>query len=678
MDTREWMILKGALAAIVVRVFFLFFLMARIAVGAVDSSGYPFSLVCPLGTGQYGEYQGQSFFNPVLTIFSDHVTRDWQCWCGSFTRWNQYFVSGVDPWRNLWHYTQEDYTRPHTGDVGVIFGNDSNHQVLFGSVDSNFCSLLKDYNGPGGSQQYGETLYCPQIDVDGNPIWPSNLKIIPVSREGRNFSARVSVGSDKESHGVAWWPEWQTDCIKGTDWWKISHEDGLLVAVPSDISACANVQTDISGRVDVLRRPFPGPGGGYSPRVVDPQQGDRVSFADFSISRLFSSSPDALLQGRDPKLDGLYVVGIEAVFNVAAEIVNYSTVSSDARSIPVRLYVDNGSVSDPVTRVPLGEDIVLKAPSAGGERENALLTKLSMADLLRLVPGSPSELNIGNRVFNLVACIVELGVPDASLENDCSTEMIIELRPFDPALDKPTVEVWADPVLSPLDGYVTVFWRGSFGSTCLSWDISGVSGREGSARVQLTEGKTYVIICYSPAGLVSANLSLKKIAFNLAVSWTIRGGRVDRVARDDGRVVLTAVPEPGYSFQEWGGDGSCAGASDTCVLVMDRDRNVTAAFDLVPVVIEPPSHILGKLKVVVVNPKKGSVQIAASYPSQGRCGAGCLKYFQETEITLTVTPKSGWHVVWQGACKGEQGLSCHRTVGGKLQTVKAVFKKNRK
>lgn len=55
-------------------------------------------------------------------------------------------------------------------------------------------------------------------------------------------------------------------------------------------------------------------------------------------------------------------------------------------------------------------------------------------------------------------------------------------------------------------------------------------------------------------------------------------------------VTLTATADTGWSFTEWGGD--CSG-TDTCVLTMTADRDVTATFDLttyqiyMPVIIKP-------------------------------------------------------------------------------------------
>jgi hypothetical protein len=76
------------------------------------------------------------------------------------------------------------------------------------------------------------------------------------------------------------------------------------------------------------------------------------------------------------------------------------------------------------------------------------------------------------------------------------------------------------------------------------------------------------------------------------------------------KVTLTATPEPGSTFEGWGGD--CEGtAGNTCELTMLEDQNVSAAFDQSPGPPSPPTPPVNgqaKLRVTKIKPKKPKVK----------------------------------------------------------------------
>lgn len=118
------------------------------------------------------------------------------------------------------------------------------------------------------------------------------------------------------------------------------------------------------------------------------------------------------------------------------------------------------------------------------------------------------------------------------------------------------------------------------------------------------------------------------------------------------------------SFQQWQGD--CAGATSPCVLIMDRDRNVTATF------ASPPaeSHLL----TVAVS---GSGSVVSTIPD-GRisCGSNCSASFNDGQsVTLQARAAgsarfTGWNSP-QGVCAGTDA-TCIFTMSGAI-TVNAGF-----
>ena len=111
-------------------------------------------------------------------------------------------------------------------------------------------------------------------------------------------------------------------------------------------------------------------------------------------------------------------------------------------------------------------------------------------------------------------------------------------------------------------------------------------------------------------------------------------------------VTVTATPNLGYRFVEWG--GACLG-SGTCSVTMTADRSVTATF------ATTPTHRL----------------IARAQPAAGGTVSGGGTYNSGTVVTVTATPNSGYRFDrWSGACTGSGACSVTMTT---TRIVLAVF-----
>ncbi len=129
----------------------------------------------------------------------------------------------------------------------------------------------------------------------------------------------------------------------------------------------------------------------------------------------------------------------------------------------------------------------------------------------------------------------------------------------------------------------------------------------------------------------------------------------------DTSVTLTAIPDPGESFQGW--SDACTGTDPTCEIQMiDGDWygvHVSAAFTVTP-----------RLTVTKTGTGSGTV---ASTPAGIDCGEDCTQDFaQVTQVTLTAAPDPGQVFTgWSGACSGT-GSTCNLRVDG-IREVGAGF-----
>ncbi len=99
-------------------------------------------------------------------------------------------------------------------------------------------------------------------------------------------------------------------------------------------------------------------------------------------------------------------------------------------------------------------------------------------------------------------------------------------------------------------------------------------------------------------------------------------------------VTLTAAPNAGWTFTEWG--GACAGSS-TCVVTVDGNESATATF----------VNSLGTRALTVTSTGSGAVTQSPLPP-----------YNDGAVVTLTPVPADGWHFVeWTGGCTGSGACS---------------------
>jgi hypothetical protein len=103
-------------------------------------------------------------------------------------------------------------------------------------------------------------------------------------------------------------------------------------------------------------------------------------------------------------------------------------------------------------------------------------------------------------------------------------------------------------------------------------------------------------------------------------------------------VWLTATPDAGSTFKGW--SGHCYG-TDTCFLIVDSAKSVTAVFDR------------SYKKLVVAKSGSGSGPVTSS-PAGITCGSSCSADFSAgSNVTLTATANSGSVFAgWSGACTG--------------------------
>ena len=108
---------------------------------------------------------------------------------------------------------------------------------------------------------------------------------------------------------------------------------------------------------------------------------------------------------------------------------------------------------------------------------------------------------------------------------------------------------------------------------------------------------------------------------------------------EDTPVALTATPDSGYRIGSWGGD--CSGDGSTCSLTMDGDRTASVSF-------------VRQYTLTTSDETGGSISPAP----------GTYTYDEDTPVTLTATPDSGYRIgSWGGDCSGD-GSTCSLTMDG--------------
>jgi hypothetical protein len=176
--------------------------------------------------------------------------------------------------------------------------------------------------------------------------------------------------------------------------------------------------------------------------------------------------------------------------------------------------------------------------------------------------------------------------------------------------------------------------------------------------------------------LAASMISLGNAGGGYTISVTLAGSGMGSVGDDVGEILcptdcdgdyseegqlvtLTALPEPGSYFAGWSG-GGCSGTGPCVVSVTGGVTDITATFELDPVVT-----------VSFFGSGTGEVEFS---PGGGLCSSSCSPEFPPgTMITLTATPDPGSYFVgWSGAgCSGTG--PCMFTLGTENVMVTATF-----
>jgi uncharacterized repeat protein (TIGR02543 family) len=118
------------------------------------------------------------------------------------------------------------------------------------------------------------------------------------------------------------------------------------------------------------------------------------------------------------------------------------------------------------------------------------------------------------------------------------------------------------------------------------------------------------------------------------------------------RVILTAVPETGWSFSSWTRD--LTGSVNPSVITIDGDKTVFANF----------THPTYSFPAATVLPSTAAGTVTKS--------PNATSYYYGAVVTVTATPKTGWEFDhWEGSCTGTEN-PCVVTVDG-AESVKAYF-----
>ncbi len=137
------------------------------------------------------------------------------------------------------------------------------------------------------------------------------------------------------------------------------------------------------------------------------------------------------------------------------------------------------------------------------------------------------------------------------------------------------------------------------------------------------------------------------------------------------KVTLEAIPSAGSVFSGW--SGACSGASTTCTITINSNKNVTAKFVNSSQTPPPlPPIVISTFPITYSKVGSGAGTVVST-PSGINCSSNCLASFlYGTNVTLTASPLPGSTFAgWTGACAGNNS-SCNILVNG-AKTVEATF-----
>ncbi|MBN2650074.1 MAG: Ig-like domain-containing protein, partial [Prolixibacteraceae bacterium] len=148
----------------------------------------------------------------------------------------------------------------------------------------------------------------------------------------------------------------------------------------------------------------------------------------------------------------------------------------------------------------------------------------------------------------------------------------------------------------------------------------------------VSTNETYVLPVTSNRTLV-ANFSINTYSLNTSAI----NGSVTRVPNQTSfdygtSVLLTAVPNAGYSFTGWSGDA--AGTSNSTTIIMDSDKDVTANFEVIP-------------------PNTFTLDVTSTFGGSTAKNPNRAGYTDGTVVQVTATPNTGYSFAgWSGDATG--------------------------
>ena len=183
---------------------------------------------------------------------------------------------------------------------------------------------------------------------------------------------------------------------------------------------------------------------------------------------------------------------------------------------------------------------------------------------------------------------------------------------------------------TPAAGRVFVGWGGDCAGTALTCTVNMQTARTVTASFNLPAPSAFTLdvsvtgggaLRSLPAGIDCGTDCSASFAANTSV-------------------VLNATPAAGQVQTGWG--GACAGAGQTCTVLMNQARTASALFEAVPAVVRSFNVTLSGSGLV------------RSQPIGIDCGSVCSAGFGDaTSVVLTATPDAGQRFTgWTGACSG--------------------------
>ncbi len=156
----------------------------------------------------------------------------------------------------------------------------------------------------------------------------------------------------------------------------------------------------------------------------------------------------------------------------------------------------------------------------------------------------------------------------------------------------------------------------------------------------------------SGAGASSYNISIAKANFGTGsgiISSNPAGISCGAICKSSfaagSSVTLTATPNEGSNFTGWAGDCASAGASASCTLILNSNKNVDRIFDAI---------IVPTFNVSISKTGSGTGTVLSSGdPRPINCGTMCDGAFAAgSPVTLTATPDEGSIFKGWSACAG--------------------------